>query len=174
MIEHKEVVAPVRAAFEALAGAEKGSVSYAIKLGDELVEARKKVKAERLGWENWMKEHLAGFMSARNVDNYILVAEHRHISQHAASIREALKQIGKDLIEKGEKTQRKKSAKAAVLDGAIKTHDPHWLGDQVLGDWKTDEVRKLIEVLQAGLVKKGDIQPETPKPLVPETTMRRI
>jgi hypothetical protein len=43
------------------------------------------------------------------VRNYILVAENRHISQRASSLRDAVEQINKDLIDKGEKTPRKKS-----------------------------------------------------------------
>jgi hypothetical protein len=126
------IVEPIRAAWDefqdAAAERVKGIVPYAIRLGEALAEAKKQVKKEGFGWDDWVNQHLADFIGAKTDDlkgiigtstvrDYILLAEHRHISQHAVSIRQALKDIDLHLKATGQKGTRKKTAKAEEQSG---------------------------------------------------------
>jgi hypothetical protein len=104
----EEIVAPVRAAYDEMwefqARAVKEILPYAIKLGAELIEAKEKVSKElEVNWEHWVKENLASMLSYRSVNDYMLLAQHQDISQHAASIRDALKQIAAKREAEGKK-----------------------------------------------------------------------
>jgi hypothetical protein len=69
-----ELAARINEAYEALASAQKGTLEYAIKTGELLQEAKKKVKHG--GWSKWLERNCPN-IPARTATDYMKLAEHQ-------------------------------------------------------------------------------------------------
>jgi hypothetical protein len=69
-----ELAVRINEAYEALASAQKGTLEYAIKAGELLQEAKKKV--EHGGWSKWLERNCPN-IPARTATDYMKLAEHQ-------------------------------------------------------------------------------------------------
>jgi hypothetical protein len=112
--EIEKITAPIEVAYNKLEKAEKGVLSYAIKLGAELNLAKDKVEKAGEKWEPWVEINLKDMFSHRSASDYMLLARYPDLSQHAASIRDALRKIAEK--QKAEGTARTRTPRTPKPD----------------------------------------------------------
>jgi hypothetical protein len=161
----KEMAAPINEALakmeEALA---KSKVPLAIEVGKAILAARKEVEAKgytdakgkvHSDWPGVFHQlcDLLNGISPRTAYDYMLLAEHPDLSQHAASIREALKLI--DEYRKANNLKRKPPTKPETdtTSKAPKDEDEDEDGDEEPTDEPTEEQKQqsLLDGAQTAL-----------------------
>ena len=162
---------------EALAAMEAGRLPYAIKVGEAFLAAKNIVVKDGIttntgrkddNWSAWLSRICKRQkFSVRTAHDYMLLARNADVSQRAASVRDALQQIGARREAEGKKRaapaakSRKSAAASPDLTELLRNVGPDEVRDALrAADWEPAALRELRDYIDEMLDKSLQHAPQ--------------